>query len=444
MPPSREKRSTCSLLRARLQVSRRKWERFQGLPRTFGQALADARSAFPPRSDSSAARVPSHAAPPGARTPLPLVPSRRHTGALGGAQAGARPRCGVTNTERSGERAAPGGARAGTRGPCPDWGGPLGALRGLTAPPAPAHGVPAPARPLAAPRPPAPGSPSLGARPVPEKSARAATSAPHTRTTQDRRRRSRPGSTCARRGCSPASPSLMVRERAARPGGAAPLLHMVQPVPAGGAAPPGPPGALGAALAPRGRGGRGRSSPGSGRRGHSGRGAAAKGREGTEGPGRAAGSRRRRAGHCPRRASCGRPDSEPAAPRPPSPALPTPLRALRASLLAERLDVAVCSRILAWQWTGDCHGLTHTVTTFPRLCFSRDRCSPPHHSRSPAAQLLCVPCSRRRRPSCQTLPSLLLQPRSCPYISAHGSLREPSWHLRLAGSLDEEFQWAKH
>lgn len=37
-------------LRARLQVSRRKWESFQGLPRTFGQALACSRTAFPPRS----------------------------------------------------------------------------------------------------------------------------------------------------------------------------------------------------------------------------------------------------------------------------------------------------------------------------------------------------------------------------------------------------------
>lgn len=355
-----------------------------------------------------------------------------------------------------GTRSAPGNTllraalRPGARGPCPGCGGsPRGIAGSWQPPPDPARGVPASARPLGAPQPPALRSPSLGARPVPEKSASATTSAPHIRTTQDRRRRSRPGSTCARRGCCPASPSLMVRERAARRGGAAPPLHMVQPVPAGGAAPPSRRAPSGLPL-PRaeegggegGEGGRGRSSPASGRggsgssrRGHSGRGG------GGEGTGRDAGSWRRRAGHCPRRTSCGRADSDPAAPRPPSRALPTPLRAVRASLLVKRLDFTVSPLILAWQWLEDCHGLnTHTatrVTTFLRLCFSRDRCKAlpitpcplqPNFPAFPTADVLAPP----GRPSC----------RSCPYTSAHGSLREPSRELRLAGSLDEGFQWA--
>lgn len=161
-----------------------------------------------------------------------------------------------------------------------------------------------------APQPPAPGTaprvtvsrsrPSRRrrrARPVPEKSASAATSALHTRITQERRRRSRPGSTCLRRGCCPASPSLMVRERAARGGGADPPPHMMEPAPAGGTATPGPPGALRRGAAPaapgpcgrRGAGGGGRSSPARGR--GRGRSAAAPRRSGrgarpARGPGR--------------------------------------------------------------------------------------------------------------------------------------------------------------
>lgn len=212
-----------------------------------------------------------------------FLPSSRHIGpALPGVQArDTAPRRGY------GTRSAPGITR-----PLPWlWRVPPGHRGGLIAP---ARSCPRRARFRLAPRSSAaPRTLEPSARPVPEKSARAATSAPHTRTTQDRRRRSRPGSTCVRRGCCPASPSLMVRERAARGGGAAPPLHMVQPVPAGGAAPPGRrapsglplPRAGGGGEGEGGEGGRGRSSPASGRgrsgssrRGHSGRGG---GEEGT-------------------------------------------------------------------------------------------------------------------------------------------------------------------
>lgn len=57
--------------------------------------------------------------------------------------------------------------------------------------------------------------PHASFRPVPEKSRSAATSAQHARMAQERRGSSRPRSTCRRRGCCPASPPLMVRERAA-------------------------------------------------------------------------------------------------------------------------------------------------------------------------------------------------------------------------------------
>lgn len=280
-------------LRARLQVSRRKWEHFQGLPRTFGQALADPRPAFPPRSDSSAPGVPSHLALLEALNPLllPAFLTAHRTCAPRGAGPGHGPAEGLRNAERSGDYAAPLGAPAESPRPLPWlWRVPPGHRGGLIAP---ARPCPRRARLRLAPRSSAaPRTLEPSARPVPEKSARAATSAPHTRTTQDRRRRSRPGSTCVRRGCCPASPSLMVRERAARGGGAAPPLHMVQPVPAGGAAPPGRrapsglplPRAGGGGEGEGGEGGRGRSSPASGRgrsgssrRGHSGRGGGGEG-----------------------------------------------------------------------------------------------------------------------------------------------------------------------
>lgn len=183
------------------------------------------------------------------------------------------------------------------------------------------------------------------ARPVPEKSASAATSALHTRIRQERRRRSRPGSTCLRRGCCPASPSLMVRERAA-PGrggkpvsshdGAGPGWRRCHPRPAGHPPPRGSAGCPGTALAagrrrrrraeqpcPRPRPQRSRPPPrrewvpvGVGSRetrrrrcgGARGGGGAGKRLLGGAVPGTALNAHR-----------AGRADSDPAAPRPPSP-----------------------------------------------------------------------------------------------------------------------------
>lgn len=149
-------------LRARLQVSRRKWEPFQGLPRTFGQALADPRTAFPPRSDSSAPRVPSHLAPLEALKPL-LLPAffgAHPTCAPRGAGPGHGPAEGIRNTERSGEYAAPCGAPAGSPRPLPwMWRVPSGHRGELAAPARPcprrARLRPAPRSP-AAPRSPEP------------------------------------------------------------------------------------------------------------------------------------------------------------------------------------------------------------------------------------------------------------------------------------------------
>lgn len=179
----------------------------------------------------------------------------------------------------------------------------------------------------------------------------------------------------------------------------------------------------GGAALPAAAGTRGAGAAGKAREGTGGTGRHGKAREGT---GRDAGSRRRRAGHCPRRASCGRADSEPAAPRPPSPALPTPLRAVRASLPVKRLDFTVCPLILAWQWWQDCHRFTHTPRPHLPACVSPEtgaRCSPSLTPcpRSPASlrSLLQTP-----RLPCQS-PPRLLQPRSCPHASAHGCLREP-------------------
>lgn len=171
------------------------------------------------------------------------------------------------------------------------------------------------------------------ARPVPEKSASAATSALHTRITQERRRRSRRGSTCLRRGCCPASPSLMVRERAARGGGgrpaashdaAGPGWRHGHPRPAGSPPPRGSVGCPGTAQAAgRGSRSRGRAEqpcprpspqrsrppPRRGscpdRRGATG-GASPPPRGSPWGRwGREEVSRRRRAWHCPQRTSCG-------------------------------------------------------------------------------------------------------------------------------------------
>lgn len=170
-PPGSEERSACSLPQARLQVSRRKWEPFQGLPRTFAQALAAPRPALPPRSDT---RLPCPC-PPGpsaALTPVLLPAPGRHIG----------PRC-------PGRRPGTGPARGyGARGAALDAPVPSGRC-GLRQP---RRTPPGRARLRPAPEPPAAGSrPSVPA--VPEKSARAATCAPHSRSTQDSRRRSRAG-----------------------------------------------------------------------------------------------------------------------------------------------------------------------------------------------------------------------------------------------------------
>lgn len=96
--------------RARLQVSRRKWESFQGLPRTFGQALADSRIAFPPRSwqetDSSSPHVPSHLTPLKPLTLSSFLPSFARRRSYGTSESRARAPLGT------GPRPGPGTRRA--------------------------------------------------------------------------------------------------------------------------------------------------------------------------------------------------------------------------------------------------------------------------------------------------------------------------------------------
>lgn len=214
--------------------------------------------------------------------------------------------------------------------------------------------------------------------------------------------------------------------------------------------PPGPPGALGAALAPRGRRRRRRR----GRRRERAEQPRQRPRQERVQPARTLGARGRRGRY---------------GTRAPGGAVPgTALGAHRAAGLTQsRLHLArpprlspplseqfappSCSRgsispsppsfLLGSGWS-TVTDIKHTATgdrISPLVFFPRQVQGAPHHSLSLAAQLPCFACSRRPRPSCQTLPSLLLQPLYCPYTSAHGSLREPSWDLRL----DEGFQGAK-